>query len=58
MPSEYSDTNLWGYTGGLSATLCNTYTGTTDGDQITAVLTGSIVGGGQVFLSGTSLTQV
>lgn len=30
MPSQYSTTNLWGYSGAVSASLCNTFSGSKD----------------------------
>lgn len=51
MPSQYSTTNLWGYSGAVSANLCNTFSGSKSGEQITGILTGSTIGGGKVFNS-------
>jgi len=52
MPAQYSPTNLWGFSGTVSATLCNTFSGIKDGEQIVGILTGSIMGGGNVYSSG------
>ncbi len=59
MPSQYNaNTNVWGYSGSTTnATLCSTYSGTSDGSQILTVNTGAIVGGGAVFMSGVA-TQI
>ncbi len=57
MPAQYSTTNLWGYSGAVSATLCNTFSGTKDGEQITGILTGSTIGGGAVYSSG-NITKI
>ena len=59
MPSIYNaDTNVWGFDSATSATIANTFTGTKSGDAIVTVLTGSIVGGGIVYESGSAVNKV
>lgn len=59
MPSQYNEnTNVWGYNNNATGTLSNTFSGTYDGEQIASVRTGAIVGGGKVFASGSSTTQI
>lgn len=55
MPSQYSATNVWGYSGVVAASTNNTLAITSANNQISALSSGS--GGGQVFLSGVA-TQI
>lgn len=59
MPSEYSATNLWGYSGSLDAAVSNTFSGSKNGDQILSVSGGLLtVGGGKVYASGSSVSPI
>ncbi|MDD5377372.1 MAG: type II secretion system protein [Candidatus Gracilibacteria bacterium] len=59
MPSQYdANKNVWGFDSTKSATIANTFTGTKSGDAIATVLTGSIVGGGIVYESGSSTNKI
>ncbi|MFA6090898.1 MAG: prepilin-type N-terminal cleavage/methylation domain-containing protein [Candidatus Gracilibacteria bacterium] len=49
MPSQYSATNLWGFSGTLNAAIANTFSGSKNGDAIVSVSGGLLtVGGGKV----------
>lgn len=55
MPSQYSATNLWGYSGAVSANLCNTFSGSKSGEQITAITYTLTKGGGNIYSSGNTV---
>ncbi|MDD2916513.1 MAG: type II secretion system protein [Candidatus Gracilibacteria bacterium] len=52
MPSAYSATNVWGYSGTVAASLSNTFSGIINNNQIESIATAA--GGGMVFMSGAS----
>lgn len=59
MPSQYSaTTNVWGYDNTKNATVSNTFTGSKSGDAVVSVSGSLIVGGGRVFESGSTTSQI